>query len=70
MTTALHSGEVIINLTLPHPPAAMLTDVMTLENPINGSSPSVGSDYTGNAPKGEIRLLQRAKVFLNTSKRR
>uniref|UniRef100_A0A674MID2 Thrombospondin-1 n=1 Tax=Takifugu rubripes TaxID=31033 RepID=A0A674MID2_TAKRU len=30
---------------------AMLTDVMTLDNPINGSSPSVGSDYTGQKPK-------------------
>uniref|UniRef100_A0A6D2XJB4 Thrombospondin-1 n=1 Tax=Takifugu rubripes TaxID=31033 RepID=A0A6D2XJB4_TAKRU len=30
---------------------SMLTDVMTLDNPINGSSPSVGSDYTGQKPK-------------------
>lgn len=54
MTSALHPRELIIHLTLPRLPAAMLTDVMTLENPINGSSPSVGSDYTGQKPKGEI----------------
>lgn len=64
MTSALRPRELIIHLTLPHPPAAMLTDVMTLDNPINGSSPSVGSDYTGQKPKGEICPLQRAKVFL------
>lgn len=43
----------------------MLTDVVTLESPVNGSSPSVGTDYPDHKAKGEIRLLQRAKSSLN-----
>lgn len=60
-----HSGELIINpISNPPPSAAMLTDVMTLENPVNGSSPSVGTDYPGHKAKGETCPLQRAKFSL------
>lgn len=42
----------------------MLTDVMTLENPVNGSSRSVGTDHPGHKAKGETCPLQRAKLSL------
>lgn len=32
---------------------AALTDVMTLDNPVNGSSPAIRTDYTGHKAKGE-----------------
>lgn len=42
-----------IYLLLSFPPAATLTDVMTLDNPVNGSSPAIRTDYTGHKAKGE-----------------
>lgn len=33
---------------------ATLTDVMTLDNPVNNSSPAIRTDYTGHKSKGEI----------------
>lgn len=47
------SLSVVIHYPLPFFPAAALTDVMTLDNPINGSSPAIRTDYTGHKAKGE-----------------
>lgn len=45
-------------------PAAVLTDVMTLDNPVNGSSPAIRTDYTGHKTKGNTCLPQRIKPLL------
>lgn len=38
---------------------------MTLDNPVNGSSPAIRTDYTGHKAKGETSPPQRGKyVFL------
>lgn len=34
-------------------PTGALTDIMTLDNPVNGSSPAIRTDYTGHKAKGE-----------------
>lgn len=45
-----------MEITVCPPPAGTLTDVMTLDNPVNGSSPAIRTDYTGHKTKGETRL--------------
>lgn len=50
-----------INFLSSFPPAASLTDVMTLDNPVNGSSPAIRTDYTGHKAKGETSPPQRDK---------
>jgi len=37
---------------MPIPLAAIMTDIITLDNPINGSRPAIRTDYTGHKTKG------------------
>lgn len=37
--------------------ATFITDVMTLDNPVNGSSPAIRTDYTGHKTKGKLPHL-------------
>ena len=46
------SEQILICLLSSFSPAATLTDVMTLDNPVNGSSPAIRTDYTGHKAKG------------------
>ena len=45
-----------MEITVCPPPAETLADVMTLDNPVNGSSPAIRTDYTGHKSKGETIL--------------
>lgn len=37
--------------------AVFITDVITLGNPVNGSSPAIRTDYTGHKSKGELIFM-------------
>lgn len=36
---------------------------MTLDNPVNGSSPAIRTDYTGHKAKGKTCPLQKGQAF-------
>lgn len=46
--------------------ASFIMNVVTLDNPVNGSSPAIRTDYTGHKTKGRLLCILSFFIFLHS----